>query len=558
MTWLRKYWLDALVFGAIFAILMIDLNPDYTFVNKAADSIGYLYSAKYLYPSYHTSPPLYLLASHLFLMLPVGTDAWRMGLVSVFSTMGACVFIYLILKQSIPKKSYALLGVIMYGTSALVLSQSTVVQTYASVCLLAIGAYYFALSKKWKLMGLMIGMGLVVHILMGFVFIIMLMAVKEYRTNWKALAITLSFGVFYLYIPLTNRPPLMWFPDPNTSNPMWSWVVDTWSTIDFLIGKLAIWDVPKRVFDTIGIVGLSVGVIGVIPIVYYFTKVKDKHRGLLLVLSLFSIAVFISELDMNTYDYTMVSIPFLTIAACLGLYDLADRYWVYAPLMLVLFWAVILGIGVFNTIFFDIGRTLDSDMSAANLYHNEFPKIPDGAIFMPQDDAAWEAIYKYNADFGKHIVPVCKDALPSPIYQQQLAKDGVKLSLSQSKNMSVISTDVAKSVIALNDNAWTTVWVDPSTFGSKVVSANHDVSLVEGFTEETMRQIADNPQWKWKPSNPYAIITASICVTQWKNQLLSNYNLMFFTLLTVGGLLLNKLLYKIGILREWKRKKAHG
>ncbi len=143
MICFRKYWSEILVFGFVFVIFMIDLNPDMTFMLKAADSVGYMYSAKYLYPSYHTSPPLYLLMSHLFLKIPFGTDAWRMGLVSVFSSMGACVFIYLTIKHLIVEKclkqklggyikykdrlkidksaaKYALLGVLIYGTSALV------------------------------------------------------------------------------------------------------------------------------------------------------------------------------------------------------------------------------------------------------------------------------------------------------------------------------------------------------------------------------------------------------------------------------------------------------
>jgi len=123
ITLIKKHWAITSVFGFVFAIFMICLNPDYTFMCKAADSIGYIYSAKFLYPSYHTSPPLYLLVSHLFLKIPLGTDAWRMGLVSVFSSMGCCIFIYLILRRLIPDKNwYALLGVLIYGTSALVIS----------------------------------------------------------------------------------------------------------------------------------------------------------------------------------------------------------------------------------------------------------------------------------------------------------------------------------------------------------------------------------------------------------------------------------------------------
>jgi len=73
INWLKKYWLHLIVFGAVLAILMIDLNPAWTFMNKAADSIGYTYSAKYLFPAYHTSDPLFLLVGHFFLMIPSST-----------------------------------------------------------------------------------------------------------------------------------------------------------------------------------------------------------------------------------------------------------------------------------------------------------------------------------------------------------------------------------------------------------------------------------------------------------------------------------------------------
>ncbi len=327
---LKKYWPEFLVFGFIFAILMIDLNPDYTYINKAADSIGYAYSAKYLYPSFHSSPPLYLLISHVFLWIPYGTDAWRMGLVSVLSTMGACIFIYLVVRRLLANNKYvkylALLGILIYGTSALVISQSIVIQTYALVCMLAVGAYYFAITKHWKLAALMIGLGCVVHLLAFFVAFIMICSFKELRKNWKCWLIMVACLAFYAYIPLTNRAPFMWIPDPqmvNSSMPsflvsVWSFITDTLSTIGFLIGKLSIYDVPKRIFDIIGIVGVGIGIITIIPIVYYFWKTKWYKQTLFWLIAA-PIILFLVELDENTFDYCMLSMPFLAIVSVLGL-----------------------------------------------------------------------------------------------------------------------------------------------------------------------------------------------------------------------------------------------
>ena len=64
---LKKYWLELVVFGVILTILMIDMAPNWTYMDKAADSIGYAYSAQYLYPAFHTSSPLFVLLGHFFI-----------------------------------------------------------------------------------------------------------------------------------------------------------------------------------------------------------------------------------------------------------------------------------------------------------------------------------------------------------------------------------------------------------------------------------------------------------------------------------------------------------
>ena len=537
MQFAKKHWIESLVFGFILAVLIIDLNPDYTFINKAADSIGYLYSAKYMYPSYHTSPPLYLLVSHLFLMLPFGTEAWRMGLFSVLSTFTACIFIFLLIKHYIPnKRLYPILGVLIYGLSAIVICQSIIVNTYATTCMLAIGAYYFAVKKHWKLMALFCGMGLATHLLFGFAFIIFVIAFKEYRTNWKCWLITLAFGVFYLYIPLTNREPFMWLPDPSTVNTIWATITDTISVINMLIGSLSIWDLPKRIIDVVLVMGISIGIISIIPLVYYF-KVKKIWRNPLFWLSVVPICLFIGELDMNTFDYMMLAMPFLSIAICLGLYEFSCKY--NGKILQVAIVIFVVGIGLYNVNFFDIGRTLDKDLSATKLYNEEFSKLPDNAIFMPNYAWEWEAIYKYNKDYNKSIYPICIDILPSDLYQGQLRKDGINVIDSEHENISMKAQEIANSIVELNDNVWTTRVIDSRTFGSMVIPTNGDILTVNKVDIKRIEEISDNPQWKFKPYNPYDIMTTSVFITDWSYLLYSNWNVRLFAGLASIGMILN-------------------
>jgi hypothetical protein len=344
----------------------------------------------------------------------------------------------------------------------------------------------------------------------------------------------------------------MWFPDPSQSNTIVAFISDTITIVAMLVGQLSIWDLPKRILDTIGIVGVSISVITIIPIIYYFKKM-GVTRSLLFWLCVFPIGLFISELDMNTYDYVMMALPFLTIATCLGLNMMVENLAIgkvmrYATLLFVV------GFGLFNFNYFDLGRTLDKNMGASRIFHDEFDKIPDGAIFMSNYVWEWEAIFKYNMDYGKNIYPICIDVLDSKSYRDELERNGIKVLVGTHENDSIRTKEEAKSIIALNDNVWTSVSTDPSTFTSVVVPANHNTDLIV-YDEKGMLETAANPTMKWIPDNPYDIITTRIMMTKWVNVLFSNYNVRFFGLLALLGYIINSLVFNrrmIGFSRKPK------
>ena len=529
INWLKKYWPELVTFGGIFAILLNDLAPNFTFVNKAADSIGYIYSAQYLYPSFHTSAPLYLLLGHVFMWLPLGTEAWRFGLLSVIATMFTCLFVYLIIKNKL-NRWYALLGTLMVGMSAIVISQSIIVETYPLVVMLATGAFYFAMKKKWYIMSIFLGAGLAVHLLAFFVFVIFFIYFKEYRKNWKALLLTLSFGLSYLYIPITskNAPP-MWLPQSGSF--VMSAIKDIFSTILGLVGTIAIWDVPKRILDTFGIVEVSIGVVAIIPIVAYFWR-KKFYKDVLFWLILIPIGLYISELDMNTFDYTMMAIPFLVIAAMLGLKKLHKPSWAryeeWGRVLIACLLVSILSFGVYNAWYFDIGHHLDSQLSATEYYTKELPKVTNGAIYMPLWAWEWEAAFKYNKDNNAHLIIVCEDMLYNKDYQKQISNEGVRFITSSSKNQSIVNKEIAQSIILMNDDVWTTVTTNPSTFGAEVVNAGHDVNYAPLPNEALLASMAAHPSWKFIPDAPYSIFTTALVETKWQYIIVSNYSLFFF------------------------------
>jgi hypothetical protein len=336
----------------------------------------------------------------------------------------------------------------------------------------------------------------------------------------------------------------MWLP--RTDNFILTQITDIWTTITGLVGQIAIYDVPKRIIDTLGIIGVSVGVVALIPIVAYFWR-KKFYKDVLFWLILIPIGLFISELDMNTFDYTMLAMPFLAIVAMLGLAKLQraswQRYYEWGRVLTAVIVISVVGFGVFNANYFDIGRTLDPNMSVTEYYTKELPKVPNGSIYMPLWGWEWEAAFKYNKDTNAHLIIVNEDMLVNPLYQKQIENEGVKLVSSDNKNQSIAAKEMAQSIIQLN-NVWTTVTTDPSTFGCKVVQANHNVNLAPLPNEALIAQLTSHPPWQWKPYNPYDVMTTAIIQSQsWQYVVMSNRSLFFFLDWGGGFLLMYWLIY---------------
>ena len=539
VAFVKQYWIELLVFAGILSVYLIDLNPGFTFMNKAADSMGYIYSAKYLFPSYQTSPPLFLLLGHLFLMIPVGTEAWRMAFMSLLASMITCLFVYLIVKKMTSNKWYAVIGVAIFGLAAIVVSTTSIVETYPLVTMFATGALWFALCKKWKTMAAMLGAGAAVHMLGVIAVIIFFVGFKEYRKSWKVWGITLLFALFYLYIPITNlHAPAMWAP--KSMSGVMGILSSLFATVVTLIGGISVWDLPKRILDIGGIVGVSVGVVSTIPIIFYFilNRGKKYYKDVIFWLSVMPIFFSISSLDMNMFDYTFMAMPFLAILASVGLWRM-DIKWsgIWTKVLIGTTVVAVVGLGCFNGYYFNIGVTEDPNMSANEFYYTELPKLPSNAIFMPIYGWDWEATYLYNRDHKENIYPIQMGLLTVPAYRNQLMADGIKMTVIVSKeNDSEAEFTMARSIITDNANVWTTVEPNPSTFQATIVPANGNTSLIPTVDEAVVEKDKTDPAWQFVPYSPYSIMTTAIYINDWKNIIYSNYNVQTMVMLgTIGG-----------------------
>lgn len=585
LSFIKKYWAELLTFGVMFGALLICCIPDITWINTDCDGPHYIYSAKWLYPAHKTSAPLFLLLGHLFtwIKLPGTTYAWQFAMLSVIASTISSIFIYLIIKQKTNNKWFGIIGSLIFGSSALVISQSIIVESYALVTMFGILAYYFIERKQYVWTAIMLGAGGAVHHLIGIPIIVFLILYKDFR-KWKYIGIMSIFLLFYLYIPITNRPPYMWqSPNGELSS---SFLIDNFSTLLMLFGGLSIWDLPKRILDTLGIFGVSLGLGGLLLLWKILTtNIKKTIKEPLFWLFILPFIYYATDLAPQTYVYVMPGIAFGTIIIGTYLSEIGNKYagkiFITNKTKVI---ASVIGISClvmlgYNTNYFDVGRTLDKNLSAREFYNYELSKIPDGNILLAQQGWEWAMVYPYNKNEGKDIIPICTGTLASQQYQDLIKSWGVKFDTPKEKVTLVeLQNYIIKSIVENNKNVWTTFPTNAKTYGAEVVPLFvynappgtqenewtqyiyepyyerliNDLSTPQGITDGSQDMI-----WKWKPSNPYDIITGAIEVEEWIYIIFSNYTILTFTMMAFIGAVPCWILYMFIIKKKkWSIKKA--
>jgi hypothetical protein len=451
-----------------------------------------------------------------------------------------------------------LLGTLVYGGSALVISQSIIIETYALVTMFGVMAYYFSLRKNWFAVALCLGAGGAVHHLIGITIAVLFIAHKEFR-KWKYLGTMAAFLIFYIYVPLTNRPPYMWEqPAANIGQWFKNFFVDNMGTAIMLIGGLSIWDVPKRILDMLGQIGVSF-TLGLIPLVAALWN-RKLWKEPLFWLVILPIGYYCTNLAPQTSVYLMPSIAFGAILVGVGLKKL-QGLWGSSKLVLWKAYAIAVlpvlvlvssvGMMGYNANYFDIGRTLDKNLSATQFYEQELSKIPDGQILLTQQGWEWTMVFLYNKEEGRNIIPACTGMLPSVVYRDMLQAQGVNVVDYPDENMSTRPTLIGESIFRLNDNVWSTISTDPATYGATVIPVKQNGSFVaevsynKGYYYEGKALLMMSPksitdgtmdmQWQFKPSNPYDIMTGSIEVKQWIWIVFSNYSVLTMTMMALVG-----------------------
>jgi hypothetical protein len=168
------YALAAAVGLGALAVYMRTLAPDVLY----SDSGEFQTLAYTLGMTHSTGYPVYLLLGRLLGLLPLGTQAWRINLLSALGAAVTLGVLYLLIRTVTRSRFGALLGVVALGLSYTFWSQAIIAEVYtpglAFLSVIVLLLWYWGrdpLEHKWALFvaALLFGVGLGVHAFVGLI-----------------------------------------------------------------------------------------------------------------------------------------------------------------------------------------------------------------------------------------------------------------------------------------------------------------------------------------------------------------------------------------------------
>ncbi|MFC2162804.1 protein O-mannosyl-transferase family [Candidatus Altiarchaeota archaeon] len=216
--------LEAIVFVSTFSIYLLTLCPTI----YGGDSGDFITSAYVLGVPHPTGYPLYVILSHLFTYLPLGTVAYRVNLFSAVCSSLACVFLARTVYDETRDEVSGILAGSSLGFTLSLWDSATVAEVYALnalfFCLTVFLSLRYVRSKNKKdfyLLCLATGLALTNHssfILYTPAILSLIYHEKALIINKKSLLLLILPLLLYAYIPLRASSSDYVWHDPGTLN----------------------------------------------------------------------------------------------------------------------------------------------------------------------------------------------------------------------------------------------------------------------------------------------------------------------------------------------------
>ena len=355
---------------------------DITWINTDSDSGIYLWSTKHLGLSHPTSSPLYNLTGYVLTngADSLATAAHTLSLMSAFFSAATALLIYLECRRRTLDPKLSLIGPLVYCASGLVVSQSTIIETYAPITAAMVAMYYWRDSKWLFTIPAVLAVG--IHHLAGLTLIPLLLYRRRPTDLWILLG-----GLFYVYYPFAQRPDATW----STLSPL-----NYFFGQNFLLGGIdPIEALPNRLYEGLLVIIGGFGV-ALIPIALRVKLIFQTKTYLLFLLALFPLIYYLTSIPPQTYVYTMPTFAFGAILAVEGLQH-AHKQILYLTVVLSF---VLLAL---NLSIYDIGNNLDSSPTSARRFIEQAESLPSNSIIY-SSSRGWERVVSWNLENNITVV----------------------------------------------------------------------------------------------------------------------------------------------------------
>ena len=287
--------------------------------------------------------------------------AHTLSILSAVSAAITCLLLYL--------ETRKIIAPIIFMGVGLVVSQSTIIETYATTTCLMVAMYYWRNNKYLFLLPAILAIG--IHHLAGLALLPLIIYRKE-RTD----ILVLLGALWYIYYPFALRPDAGW-----SSEPWYKYFAGQ----NFLIGGIDPISSQGLLLRLKEFAIIFVGGLGLATLCLH--KIRDKLLALLILLP---IIYYITDLPPQTYVYMMPAFAFIAIGVAKTLGN--NIILITGALILI----------SFNIQMYDIGRTLDPSPTSARYYLDQLNYLDNGSIvYAPH--RGWEKVLSWNVQPGQQV-----------------------------------------------------------------------------------------------------------------------------------------------------------
>lgn len=539
INFIRKYWIELTILFSACAYFIYLAAPYLTSVNVDVDSLHYLSGAQNFVVTPPQGAPLYNILNALIVRIPFGEPFWRICCSTAIFSGFTAMILFMFAKRYTKSKWIALLAPLCFCASAVVVSQSTIIKQYSLITLLSVLALYLHFSGKDKAKYIVLALGVAVHHLIIFALLVVWLydMVKHKKAHTRIITWTMGIPLlgllFYIWVPLVNRPPWVFIEGNGIKD-----YIEYFSKNSGLIGGLAVLSANglQRLQDGISILGYSFGVCWILIAYTLFKFRKNKNDielGVLIFMWALPLLYYLTDLDPTTFTYTMMSFAFgglLVVRGAEWLRENKNKAIKYgAPIFTG---ACCIGLIIANSFFFDTGKNLDVDKPLLNYYQSLSEVQDDSFIWCGFTSTASVAIAAYDQTTGANISDV-----PSLLSNTNISISLAEEAYSRGKLYILNYTKTSDGFLNM-----TNVLVTPENYDSSFAFIRNTTSIIQkingsevldGWVNPVERMYSKKVAVGW--SNPVDLITGRLMYTKWINNIKTNRTVGYILIWAIFG-----------------------